>query len=433
MWSMQYARSWRLWRGNTVYLGTTHSIRIHSRKLSTLKTKTHTQNLAKGAQTASTPPQADLHIVLAEVAAIFFVTHIAIYLLAIAGSTMFTGEMPPDSYLWMGIKPSNLLFLRIWERWDSIHYISILENGYTYFKPGVLNTAFFPLYPLLGYLLNSSVVHDPTVSLMLVSNCASFGGLVYVYKLVAHEYGQEHARRAILYISIFPNAFVLVGLYTESLFLLNLAATLYYARTQRWGVAAVWGVLLTATRLVGVAALPALLWEYMSQRDWKWRRIDWRILSIGAMTIGLLSYMTYTYFAFGDFFSFVHSSTAGWNRHPAWPWVAWIEPIRRLGETNDRPMVLFTTLFGVLGLVLTILSFRRLRASYVILGALLLIIPFASNQAGGIPRYVLTNIPLFILLSKFGNNRIFHLTTMVFFLLFLALFTILHANWLWVG
>lgn len=369
---------------------------------------------------------------LIDVTAIFLVTHIGIYLLAMTGNYVFEGELPADNYLWMGIKPSSEFFLRVWERWDSIHYLSILEHGYTQFKPGILNTAFFPLYPLLGYLVNG-IIGNPTISLLLVSNCASWGALVYIYKLVALEHGQESARRTVLYVSIFPYAFILVGMYTESLFLLNLAATLYYARTGRWWTAAVWGALLTATRLVGVAVIPALLWEYMSQREWNWKRIDWKVLSLATMLAGLVGYMLYTSFVFGDFFSLVHSSTAGWDRHAAWPWQAWEKPINLLKDSTGHPMVLFNIFFTVFGLVLAALSVGRLRAVYVILAVELLIIPLSSNQAGGIPRYVLTNLPLFILLSEFGRHRVFHLATSVFFLLYLAVFTMLHAIWFWVG
>jgi hypothetical protein len=265
-----------------------------------------------------------------------------------------------------------------------------------------------------------------------VSNAASFGGLIFAYKLADLEYGQEVARRTVFYLSIFPYAFIFVGMYTESLFLLNLAATLYYARRKMWGYAAVWGILLTATRLVGIAVVPALLWEYMSQRNWEWRRIDVKILSIGAMGLGLIAYMTYTYFVLGDFFSFAHSSTLGWNRHAEWPWIMWTNYVRSMEQSNNL-MTLFTGCFAVFGVVLGLLTFGRLRPLYAILAVLLVAIPLSSNQVGGIPRYLLTNLPLFFLLAKVGNNRVAHMGMTVLFLLYLALFTSLHANWSWVG
>jgi hypothetical protein len=372
-----------------------------------------------------------LPVVLKEVAIVFFTTHISIFLLMITANYLYRVEMPPGHYLWMGMTPSENPLLRVWERWDSMHYLSILQNGYSFFRPGLLNTAFFPLFPLLGFIVNK-FIGNPTVSLLLVSNAASFGGLVFAYRLAALEYGQQVARRTIFYVSIFPYAFFFAGIYTESLFLLNLAATLYYARTEKWGMASAWGILLTATRLVGIAVVPALLWEYMSQRGWKWKRIDGKILAIVAMATGLIGYMTYTYFVFGDFLSLVHSSTLGWDRRPEWPWVAW-QNFQGTMERYDYPTYLFTGFFAAFGVGLVCLTFGRLRPIYVVLAVLLIVIPLSSNQVGGMPRYILTNLPVFLMLARLGEGRLIHMATTVIFLLYLAVLTTLHVNWVLVG
>jgi hypothetical protein len=99
-------------------------------------------------------------------------------------------------------------------------------------------------------------------------------------------------------------------------------------------------------------------------------------------------------------------------------------------QHSDRPMLLFTAFFAVFGVGLALSTFGKLRPTYIILAVLLIVIPLSSNQVGGIPRYLITNLPLFILLARLGENRIFHMGTTVLFLLYLATFTTLHANWI---
>lgn len=370
--------------------------------------------------------------VFKEVALVFFTTHLAIYLLSVCAHSLFNGDFPEGHPLLVGITPSSSPLLRVWERWDSMHYLSILEHGYTFIKPGVLNTAFFPLYPMLGFLVNG-IIGNPTISLLLVSNAASFFALVFVYKLVAREYKREWARRTIFYLSIFPHSFIFVGIYTESLFLLSLAATLYYARNGEWVLAAVWGISLTATRLVGVAVLPALLWEYMQDRNWDIRRIDFKSLAIGSMVLGLLGYMLYTYIAFGDFLSLFHSSAQGWNRQLEWPWITWQNHVERTKQEEYNPILIVTSFFTILGVVLAVLSFKWLHRRDAILATAMMLIPLSSNQMFAMPRYLLVNLPLFLVLTRLGEHRAFNMVIVVLSLLFLGFFTMLHANWLWVG
>ena len=55
---------------------------------------------------------------------------------------------------------------------------------------------------------------------LLVSNIAFFGSLLVLYDLTIREFSEPVARRAIVYIAIFPTAFFFFAPYSESLFLL---------------------------------------------------------------------------------------------------------------------------------------------------------------------------------------------------------------------
>ena len=78
-------------------------------------------------------------------------------------------------------------------------------------------------------------------------------------------------------IVIIISALFFFGVYTESLFLLTIAAAVYYIRIQNYSHAAFWGILLTATKLIGVVIIPFALWEYFSRRREQDRKIELNI------------------------------------------------------------------------------------------------------------------------------------------------------------
>jgi hypothetical protein len=103
--------------------------------------------------------------------------------------------------------------LAVWGRWDAEHYIGIATSGYSGTEP-----AFFPLYPLLLWVAGG-LTGNHLLAGLLISNAASLLGLLFLYKLVEHEFNRQVAHRAIFYVSIFPTAIFFSAVYTESLLL----------------------------------------------------------------------------------------------------------------------------------------------------------------------------------------------------------------------
>ena len=99
----------------------------------------------------------------------------------------------------------RIVLLAVWGRWDAVHYIDIATNGYQ-----GTDMAFFPLYPLLIKIVGG-LAGNHLIAGLLISNAAFFFGLLYLYKLVEHEYDRSVARRAIFYVSIFPIGGLLLG------------------------------------------------------------------------------------------------------------------------------------------------------------------------------------------------------------------------------
>src|SRR5439155_6866772 len=106
----------------------------------------------------------------------------------------------------------------IWARWDSIFFLRIAEHGYASLDRA--STAFFPLYPALTGLLGRVFLGHYVLAGVLVSLAAGLGAFVLFHRLAESRLGAEGARRAVLYLAVFPMALFFQAVYSESLYLL---------------------------------------------------------------------------------------------------------------------------------------------------------------------------------------------------------------------
>jgi hypothetical protein len=327
--------------------------------------------------------------------------------------------------------------LAVWGRWDAEHYIGIATNGYSGTEP-----AFFPLYPLLIWILGG-LTGNHLIAGLMISNAASFFALLYLYKLVEHEFNRHVAHRSVFYVSIFPTAIFFSAVYTESLFLFLSVASFYYIRERRWLLAGAFGYLAALTRVEGVLlTVPfAIEWGialYESRGDWfKWP-LDTAVkplAGIVAIPLGLASYMAYLWVLVGDPLYFSHVQ-AHWGRHLAAPWVSVTDAIRLIvGNTLPQTIAnqLLEVTFTVLMLAALVIGFRRLRASYIAYMAVSILIPLSTSSLMSTPRFALVLFPMFALFGVWGAKSTVNNIIVALSLPLLGLFTVLFADWYWVA
>jgi hypothetical protein len=149
--------------------------------------------------------------------------------------------------------------LHAWEQWDARWYLGIAMQGYT----SSASTAFFPLYPLLiaGATAPFHGAGSYTAGL-LISNLAFLGALLLLYRLVAGRWGGETARRAVLYLTVFPTALYTFAPYNESLFLLLSLGCFAALERRRWALAGALGALAVLTRSAGLLLLIPFAYEW---------------------------------------------------------------------------------------------------------------------------------------------------------------------------
>jgi hypothetical protein len=373
-----------------------------------------------------------------DVAVTFVVTRIAIVVVAEIAAIV-VGQRPGVHFA-----ASTNPALAVWGRWDAEHYIRIATDGYS-----GTEMAFFPLYPLLIRSIGA-LTGNHLVAGLLISNVASFFGLLFFYKLVEHQYDRAVAHRAIFYISIFPTAVFFSAVYSESLFFALTVASFYYIRERKWISAGVLGLFASLTRVEGVLLAVPFLIEWLTvvltngphpaaglRRSLKapFTEIARPLAGLALVPVGLLAYMAYLWVLRGDPLYFSHVQTH-WGRHLAFPWESVAHSFRILTQNhapqtiaNSALEVAFTAL--MVGVLLA--GFRRLRPSYSVYMALSILIPMSTSSLMSMPRFALVLFPMFVMFALWGARPSVNNAIVAFSLPILGLYTVLFADWYWVA
>ena len=154
--------------------------------------------------------------------------------------------------------------LGVWQRRDACWYERIAAVGY---RPGERSAAFFPLYPALLRAVGALTAGDLTLGGLVVCGAAYVAAMAGLYRLVRRDFAAPVARRARLYLSVFPAAFFLFAPFSEALFLALAVWALDAARRGRWGWAGLAALLAGFTRAQGALLAVPLAWE--AWRHWR--------------------------------------------------------------------------------------------------------------------------------------------------------------------
>jgi hypothetical protein len=284
-----------------------------------------------------------------------------------------------------------------WAQWDGGWYTAIAENAYA----DVWSIAYFPLYPFLMRAIDY-VVGDAIATGLLISHLAFLGFLYVFFRLVKDHAGVGTARATILTFLTFPTAYFGVAVYSEALFLLLVALSLWSLRSDRLLAASFFAGLSAATRLVGVAAfVPVGLYAL--------QRWDWRPATLVRWTIGAVlclapigGYMFYLWREHGDPLYFVEISSAWWRKpdDPVSTFIHYVQdpPVARLNMAFD-----VITSLGFLAVLL--LGVRRIPFSWWAYSLLVVLIAMSSGMLMSMPRYVLASLGAFVILGLFLEKR----------------------------
>lgn len=295
-------------------------------------------------------------------------------------------------------------FVAAWSHWDTNFYVVIAANGYS--RQFIDRTAFFPLQPLVMHLVAPAVGGNLYVAGMVTANVCCFFALLGIGVLASGEGNAATARRAMLYLALFPSAFFLFAGYTESLFLALAIWCVVAARRGWWWQAGALGLLAALTRQAGLLLLAPFLYEYGARCGWQLRKVRPDVLFGLLIPTGLLLFMGYLWRTVGDPLSFAHVERL-WHRTPTLPPVTLVWGVLALPQQPDRILLIrgAVDLLMVLVILGTLIwGIRRMRPGDWLYSAgvwvMALSLPVAAWPLVSDARYMLGAFPCLLLWAR---------------------------------
>jgi len=218
---------------------------------------------------------------------------------------------------------------------DSHWFANIVNRGYETIVPPishklmeVSNTGFFPAYPAIAWILHRGLDLGAENALLITAQSAAWGFWTYFF-LFCERWSLPSGWQLLgaLAILAHPAAFFLVAGYSESLFLMALLGFLFWSGTEARGariLAAIHGIVMSATRIVGLpcalAPLVKRIWELgwrklTNVRGWLANYGATALLSASAM-LGGLGFFVYCQFRWGRWDIYMLTQQFGWAIEP---------------------------------------------------------------------------------------------------------------------
>lgn len=331
-------------------------------------------------------------------------------------------------------------FVDSWHQWDASNYIRIATGGYNFWlengEPTTL--VFFPLYAWVIKIFYF-FIRDYDISALFVSTICYVGGIVYMYGFVSLDYGKSVAKKAVIYLSIFPFGFFFGAMMPESIFLFTASAFFYYLKKHNWTMVALFGMASSLSRMQGILLIiPAgIEWleVYKPVKNLMERKIKDFFCSMLVLipvlftAAGTLIYLLINYLVAGNCFKFLELQESVWGHHYEYIGKAVTTIFNYLlGDHYSANMkaALWFPQAGIIILTIGLLIYaaNKHKPQYILYLTAYTIISFSASfiLSGG--RYMSVALPLFIILAKLLDcHERGHRAFVAISLLLMALYT----------
>jgi len=292
-----------------------------------------------------------------------------------------------------------------WFNFDGVHYLEIVKFGYFNYVQ-----AFFPLFPILIKGWATILSNNYLIATFIIVYFFAIVTVFTFWKLIKIDYPARIASWSLIFLFFFPSSFFLVSAYTESLFLALIFLSFYSARKEKFLLAAVFGALASATRIVGVLILPSILMELYKSRKSKIR--DY-VIALSLIPSGAVFYMTYLWIKFGDPLLFVHVQPGFGAGRSGGDIILLPQVIYRYikifitvpWSNYDYWIALLEISMFIFASLLIYIAYKKgIRRSYILFSILALILPTLTGTFSSIPRYALVAFVIFPTLALIQNR-----------------------------
>jgi hypothetical protein len=268
---------------------------------------------------------------------------------------------------------------------DSYWFMNIIDRGYQTIVPPIdhkvmeiSNVAFFPAYPAIGAFLRNAFNISTGTALLIAAQLAAWGFWTYFF-LFCRRWkvaGSLQICGTVLILAN-PAAFFLVAAYSESLFLMALLGFIYWStaegRTAKV-LAAVHGVIMSATRIVGIVCAAFPLVRSAVQTGWrgvlkprKWLRENRAALGLTFVAAcGGIAFFVLCQLRWGHWNLYMLTQAAGWGIVPDYFAVfrpesyRWLVPaLNNPTEVSQLSMTLGAVLLAAIAVCELVPAIRR--------------------------------------------------------------------------
>jgi Gpi18-like mannosyltransferase len=277
---------------------------------------------------------------------------------------------------------------------DGVHYLTIAQSGYS----ADYTQAFFPFFPVLisffsfgqGFLAKG----------LILSNLLLILALFMLYKLFRLDFDKKIARKSIVLLLLFPTAFYLGSLYSESLFIFLAILAIYLVRKKYIFWACFVAAFASATRIMGILLFLVLFIEIYNYQKTLRLTGPQKALKFSYLLfvpIGLVSYMVFLSTNFSDPLYFLNAQPAFGAARSAAPIILPPQVMYRYFKilitvpVSTYPFwtAFLELAFTVLPLVLVLVFWKKVRLSYLVFVLGGLIVPTLTGTLSSMPRYSL--------------------------------------------
>jgi hypothetical protein len=278
----------------------------------------------------------------------------------------------------------------IWLRWDSVHYLRIINFGY---GPDE-RSAFFPLFPLLGRISGWLFGGENLLGLIIVGNLAAIGAYYLLDRLALEEGPQDRSPRILIALLFYPTSFMLLVAYPQSLVLFLSLACYLTARKQNYLLSFIFGLAAGLTHSTALPLVILLTVNALTKNEKRWTSF---IPAIGPILA---------------FFGFLIWRTS--MGYPSYSDLQWTMSGRQIGLGINLGEVMslgvwlargwHNLLVLILGIAVIRWAYRKVKLDWALYMAGLLVIPVLSapgfEPLDGLARYALVGFPIFFALSE---------------------------------
>jgi len=320
-------------------------------------------------------------------------------------STFYQNKLPQTN-LWT-----------LWGKWDTAFYVEIAQNGYlseSYNETRMVNWGFYPLYPILMFVVRSvfwaTNTLDSNLYAGILVSLTSFTLALYVWnRVLKYVMGLPDNVRLLsfAFLLCFPSSYFFSLVYTESLFLLLTAITFWALLKKKFFLASIFVGLASVTRLQGILLFVPLFLFVIHEHVGIYKKLGRFVLLCfpGLLTLGLFS--LHLYYVTGNFFAMlqIHKTLNNVGFSPFGYIKNYIHQMQGANMLVNAHFLNFAILVFFLVFLIVILvtlwkSFDYI--DFVFASYSLVYILFVSGLGLGVsvPRFLVVLFPFVVLLFK---------------------------------